>query len=139
MLQMLRLALGMSFSAPQDRGITHLVVAPQGICERFVQRHLGRCSCKACCRGLLLRSSMLGELMQVIIRCPGQRSVCGMRRGMGPPQLRNVLQMLCLATRSSFDVIEDWVEATLLLPDLRLSQAVSMLPPPPPPPPTTGR
>ena len=86
---------------------------------------------------LLLRSSMLGELMQVILRCPGQRSVCGMRRGMGPPQLRNVLQMLCLATRSSFDVIEDWVEATLLLPDLRLSQAVSMLPPPPPP--TTGR
>ena len=54
--------------------------------------------------------------------------VCpGMRRGMGPPQLRNVLQTLCLATRSSFDVIEDWVEATLLLPDLRLSQAVSAL------------
>ena len=122
MLQMLRLALGMSFSAPQDRGITHLVAgaAPQDIC-------------KACCGRLLLRSSMLGELMQVIIRCPGQRSVRGMRRGMGPPQLRNVLQTLCLATRSSFDVIEDWVEATLLLPDLRLSQAVSMLPP------TTGR
>ena len=60
--------------------------------------------------------------------------VCpGMRRGMGPPQLRNVLQTLCLAMRSSFDVIEDWVEATLLLPDLRLSQAVSMLPP------TTGK
>ena len=51
-----------------------------------------------------------------------------MHRGMGPPQLRNVLQTLCMATRSSFDVIEDWVEATLLLPDLRLSQAVSALP-----------
>ena len=51
-----------------------------------------------------------------------------MRRGMGPPQMQSVLQALCLATRSSFDVIEDWVEATLLLPDLRLSKAVSGLP-----------
>lgn len=38
--------------------------------------------------------------------------------------LQSVLQALCLTARSSFDVIEDWVEATLLLPDLRLSKAV---------------
>ena len=35
-----------------------------------------------------------------------------------------MLQALCLTARSSFDVIEDWVEATLLLPDPRLSEAV---------------
>ncbi len=36
-----------------------------------------------------------------------------------------MLQTLCLTTRSSFDVIEDWVESTLLLPDPLLSEAVS--------------
>lgn len=35
-----------------------------------------------------------------------------------------MLQALCLTARSSYDVIEDWVEATLLLPDPRLSEAV---------------
>ena len=35
-----------------------------------------------------------------------------------------MLQALCLTARSSYDVIEDWMEATLLLPDLRLSNAV---------------
>ena len=45
-------------------------------------------------------------------------------RGLGPAGLQSVLQALCLTARSSFDVIEDWVEATLLLPDPRLSEAV---------------
>ncbi|CAL5230034.1 g13479 [Coccomyxa viridis] len=45
------------------------------------------------------------------------------RRGLGPGGLQSVLQALCLTARSSYDVIEDWVEATLLLPDPRLSEA----------------
>ena len=45
-------------------------------------------------------------------------------RGLTAAGLQSVLQALCLATRSSYDVIEDWVEATLLLPDLKLSKAV---------------
>ena len=48
-------------------------------------------------------------------------------RGLRPAGLQSVLQALCLTTHSSFDVIEDWVEATLLLPDPRLSKAVCPL------------
>ena len=45
-------------------------------------------------------------------------------RGLTAAGLQSVLQTLCQATRSSYDVVEDWVEATLLLPDLKLSEAV---------------
>jgi hypothetical protein len=45
-------------------------------------------------------------------------------RGLTAAGLQSVLQALCQATRSSYDVIEDWVEATLLLPDSKLSEAV---------------
>lgn len=55
---------------------------------------------------------------------PRDVPACLWLRGLGPAGLQSVLQALCFTARSSFDVIEDWVEATLLLPDPRLSEAV---------------